>query len=196
MPSCSQSNGQINKLLGNTSTHSNPGRTGFPPELFAAVELLFFTLGRTRGVVGISAELFFAEAFAAMHRRDYAPSAHVQHFLQTLLSPGAYAGPKALSTYYGTVVGALVFARVVCGSGCGSSVATLCRWCLTHWGIPRDVRDALELPTRRFIRRLTDDKNGCLATEPNPSLAMCGKWIEHFQKRVKKIGQIVNNLDI
>ncbi len=177
MPSCSPSITQTKATM--------PGRTGFPPELLAAVELFFFTFGRSRAIVGISAELFFAEAFAAMQRRDYVPSTLVQHFLQTLLGSSSYAGPRALSTYYMPVVGALVFAG---GSDCS-------RWCLIHWGIPRNIRDTLELPTRRFIRRLTAEENGwSLRSAPNPSLASCEAWIKQFQKRAKKWGEVVDNL--
>ncbi len=191
MPSCAISSVAPGTPL--SPTRASKGRVGFPPELLSAVELLFFAFSRNNQ--GISAELFFAEAFAAAQRRDFGPSKLVQNFLHALLGSTAYAGPTALSTYYGVVVGALAFAGTLRGSV--TDAWPRCRWVLQHWGVSRETRDVLELPTRHFTRRVIAEGTDALAggtALPNPSVAACEQWIAVFRQRMKKFGPRIDNL--
>jgi hypothetical protein len=138
-------------LIATPTKEIAPRKSGPPPDLSAALELLFFLWEQHSGESAPTPAWFLMEAFSALQQRNFKASPPLQHFLQSLLGP-SYCGAEAVETYYITVLFAAIL-RTVYTEDVGSM--GICRWCLMHWGV-REGRDEIERQALKWRRRVLE----------------------------------------
>lgn len=175
-----------------------PHKTGIPPDLQSALELLFFLEERRTGKVPPTPAWFLAEAFGAQQCRNFKATEPLQHFLQGLLG-SAYSGPLALGTYYSTVVFALTLKEVysgICGTGSTDIVHDLV-WCLQYWGIRnKEVRKEMVSRTIAWIQCTVSKSGGSPQNTVNPNIIYERGYelLGIMQKRGVKLVKEVNSI--
>ena len=179
-----------------TNLVNPPRKSGPPPDLWAALKLLFCFWEQRTGESAPTPGWFLVEAFSAMQQRNYGPSA-IQDFLQSLLGP-SYSDATSMETYYMTVVFAMLLKGVYSDQleGAGAAAGT-CRWCLIHWGI-REGRDQIDHVTKRWWNRVLEVWRGLPAGQgPNEIYENGHRLLDVMRirgpKLVKKIQGILRN---
>jgi hypothetical protein len=173
-------------------------KSGIPPDLLSALELLFFLEEQRTGAVAPTPAWFLAEAFASQQQRNFKATPALQNFLHGLLGP-SYQGAAAISTYYVTCVMALVL-KAVGDVESWRTVGTRCEWCLMHWGVR--TREAYIRCTEAWIVRTMEKWKGTVGTvgnsgNPNGATHLLQQGHEIvgiLQKRAAKLGRLVETI--